>query len=208
VGGSLILPSGLSSDEREHLWKEYCALEARMHNDSRVSYAVIAALLAAGVTLLATSLAGFASVNIDPKRASSAEIVYPILSGILSWLSVKGAVVVQERFRDTGCVRQARAVQIEQQLKVYSFRLFHPWVRTNDDVPEGYFHTLGRITWAGKTWPQSQTEYFDHGQARHFDICTGVTFSRQLAGVNRTVHLLIVLAFAVTVLHAVLVWLA
>jgi hypothetical protein len=206
-GGSLILPPDLSSDERDHLWKEYSALEARMHNDSRVSYALMAALLAAGITLLATSLQGFASINLEPKGVSAVGITSPFLLGILSWLAVKVATIVQERFRDTGRIRQARAIQIEHQLKVYSFRLFHPWVRTSDDVPKGYFCTLGKITWPGKTWAQWENEYFNEGSDRHFEICTGASFSHQLNRVKWTVFSLVALAFGVTVLHAALLWL-
>ncbi len=201
---SSILPSNLSSREQEHLWKEYHALEARIQNDSRVAYTIVGVLVAAGFTLLGTSLAGFAALNSDISNPDVARMLDASVFGIAALLVIQAANIVLQRFTETGYVRQARAVQIECQLGIHSFRLFKPWVRSTTDVPDGYFDTLGIMTWQQSAWARTQSQYWDHGIQKHHEITAGTKFSQRMVQLRLAAVVILVAVVVFDIAHGII----
>jgi len=111
---------------------EYQALESRVQNDARVGYTVVAAMIAASFALMSAWLATFGD-KILADEFDLPEFLITFLLASASVVLLQTAISIQERFADAGKVRVARAVQIEEELKIYSFRLFPPWCEHPDD---------------------------------------------------------------------------
>ena len=124
-----MVPGGATPNQND--WPEYQALEARIQNDSRVAYAILAASLTSSLTL-----AGLLLVYVDPMQNPGGFLAI----AVLSFFILKFGMMIQNRFNDMARIRIARAMQLERRLRIHSFRLFPPWY----EFPDGdYFQILG-----------------------------------------------------------------
>ena len=124
--------------------EEYKILEKRMQNDSQVGYLLMTALLAIFPVAYTLSLNYIFKALSDHHYSASLSIAS--LAGFVSMLSLLLGMCVQLRFRDTGEIRRARAIQIERALGYSSFRLFKDTseIEEQDDV-SNFFLELGGI---------------------------------------------------------------
>ena len=174
-----------------------------MQNDSVIAFTVVAALLAASVTLLSASLAYFVSIGPTTNNTDLTKFLFAIIPGIAALLLIRAAITVHDRFRDTGMVRHARAVQIEQELRIHSFRLFSPWVQNLQDVPPGYFPILGQIAWnsEGKQGTLPPGGFDNYGRTKHLQVIYDVSFTRSLHKLKVTTYLLFGSGLAISLIR-------
>ncbi|MEW5747205.1 MAG: hypothetical protein AB1793_00245 [Candidatus Thermoplasmatota archaeon] len=145
-------------------WREYQALEARIQNDSRVAYAILAASLTSSL-----ALAGLLLVYIDPGQ----DLIRFLIIAALALFILKFGTVIQNRFNDTASIRIARAVQLERNLRIHSFRSFPPWY----EFPGGdYFKILGEYASNSRSdgTPSSDAYFTYLGQREYERIIRGL----------------------------------
>lgn len=133
--------------------EEHATLERRVHNDSRTGYTIFAACIGAFGILLsvfANAMGNMASSDsLDWSQLSVAAVVALAALGLL-WF---GKEVVM-RFNRTSRLRIARAVQVEEAVGIYSFRLFPPW----SVLPPRFILTLGEYILSAKSNGTSEHE--------------------------------------------------
>jgi hypothetical protein len=160
------------------MWEEYKALEARMHNDSRVIYGLVAAQLALAFGFLSAFFAYLDRIE-DASAIEVGQVLTALVLGASSILVMIITSFIQRRVNDTGNIRRARAVQLEFALGIHSFRLFPPW----KDLPPGYLHRLGEISrneaWNGN--PETYNQYCNAGDREYTNVCRRLTISTMLS---------------------------
>jgi len=135
-------------DREALLMEEYKALEARMQNDSRVGYNLMSALTAISSAIFTGTIALLSRVI--PNGLSPELLILILLGAVGSLFSLFMAKKIQLRFKDTGDIRMARAKDIEEELGLWSFRLFD-----NASIPP--YRTL-RMLFTSR-YPDIQTAY-------------------------------------------------
>ena len=131
------------ADEKDELEKrlaEYAALEASMHSGSSVSYSLLVGFFAAAFAFIAAVFTLLYQGNIN--------ILVATLLMLLPIMLLFFAKVILRRFEYMHGIRMARAVEIEEQLGFYSFRLLEPWKIAPTDE---YYRILGELA-RGERW--------------------------------------------------------
>jgi len=171
--GSQAAPKS-SPEERSDRWQEYRVLEARMQNDSRLVYGLIAAQYGLAFGFLSALFVYLGRIE-DLSRIGATQFLTAIALGVSSIFILVVSQMIQKRLNDTGNVRRARAVQLEYLLGIHSFRLFPPW----KDPPLGYLHRLGEIA-RSEAWnnnPETESQYYNAGDREYTRICKGSTIT-------------------------------
>jgi hypothetical protein len=125
-----------NKEQEDTMLVEYQALERRLQNDANVGYAFAGAMSVASLAVFSLLASRFAVDTISWKGV--------IITIIAAAVSIAGLVIsyrVLLRFRDAGDIRMARAVWIEEQRHMYSFRLFPPW----SEKPPDFRLKLGEL---------------------------------------------------------------
>lgn len=145
--------------ELEKRMVEYAALEARMQNDSSISYALFVGFAAASIAFLSGILSLYYDKRIDIL------VVLPLF--VVSFMLLIAGEAVRRRFDYAGQIRMARAVEIEEQYGFYSFRLLEPWKKPPNDE---YLRILGELA-SKKPWDgyfPTKNEFINRGR-HHFN---------------------------------------
>jgi hypothetical protein len=166
---------------------EYAALEARMHSDSSISYSIFVGFTVAALAFMASVFTLYYQGNIN------IFVTAPLMLVPILLLTI--AKVIRSRFDYTGHIRMARAVEIEQQLGFYSFRLFEPWRIAPTDE---YYRILGEL---------APPEYGRKGATSMAElICSGKKyFNNPPQRVSKTLRLMYRIVFSVIALYWLLV---
>jgi len=157
-----MVPGGLTPNPND--WPEYRALEARIQNDSRVAYAILAASLTSSFALV-----GLLLVYVDPAEDPTRFLAVAFLAFVI----LKVGSLIQNRFNDMASVRIARAMQLERRLGIHSFRLYPPWY----EFPGGdYFLILGERASGSRSdgTPPSDAYFTYLGQREYERIIHGM----------------------------------
>jgi hypothetical protein len=183
--------------DSEDKWHEYQALEARVLNDSKIAYGLVGVFTAGAITVLGIYLTYvLLRVGGDTFDRKVLIISYPL--GIASLTLLGTAFWLLKRFDETSSVRVARTVQVERDLKFYSFRLLPPW----EEIPpesEDFILTLGELVTRKNRRSAYANELLDAGKNRKELVRRGF-------GVTKRYGLFAVAMLVLWVLIGVLVW--
>jgi hypothetical protein len=144
---------------------EYNILEQRIQHDSRIAYTVVTSFLIASFALFGTSMtifidsSSFWESGVNASVPSLLNMSVPILLVILSIILIAISNYILTKFNETGDIRIARAIQIERNNNLYSFRLFPPW-REFPDPPQEFMITLGQQR-LRKKWDRTVAHLFE-----------------------------------------------
>ncbi len=152
---------------RQDLWEEYRVIEARLHNDSKINYAIVGSFLAGAFILFSAFVSTLISAA-ESDQTSLTKWALPITTGLFAVLLVYFGKRVFVRFNETGEIRRARAIHLERLLQIASFRLFPPWVEMD---PEDYLalgESFSHASWNGG--PQSRQSFEVRGIQEYWRI--------------------------------------
>jgi hypothetical protein len=141
---------GAIPSQEEIMLVEYGALERRIQNDSRVAYGLATALIAFATAILAAIAGLFLTRILDKTNV----FIIVFLLGNAAIIALYVGHCILKRFRETGDMRIARAIQIEDRLNIFSFRLFPPWNNLPNDYLWRFGETVSFLKWDGSNVDQ------------------------------------------------------
>lgn len=132
----------------QDLWEEYKVIEARLHSDSKVAYAILGSFLAGSFILISAFVSTLISAA-ESDETTLARWALPIVTGFFAAVLVYLGSRTFTRFNETGDVRRARAVNLEKQLQISSFRMFPPWVEVDLEDYLALGEISSKVSWNG-----------------------------------------------------------
>jgi len=139
-GTGSLTPPPQQQRNRQDMWEEYKVLEARLHSDSNVAYAILGSFLAGSFVLLSVAISTLIDAA-ESQTLSFASLAVATVTGLFASALVYLGIRIFTRFNETGDIRRSRAVRLEKDLQISSFRMFPPWVEVD---PADYL-ALGEI---------------------------------------------------------------
>ena len=133
---------------RLDLWEEYKVLEARLHSDSTISYAILGSFLAGSFVLFSVFVSTLLAAA-ELEKATISDWALPVITGFFAAILVYLGSRIFMRFNDTGEIRRSRAVHLEKVLGISSFRMFPPWVVVDPDDYLALGEIFSRVSWNG-----------------------------------------------------------
>jgi hypothetical protein len=177
------------------LMAEHDSLERRMQNDSRIYYGLITSLYGFAVALLSGYVYYLSKTNGDGLTLFRITASLAVVIASIAILALAG--MIQDRLNAVGDLRRARAVEIEKEIGIFSFRLFPPWT----EVPNGTRVALGEIAQELKLQNQADYERFlQEGERKYKEIMDRTRMSETI----RCIRILFWAIFFVVLVVAIL----
>jgi ABC-type glycerol-3-phosphate transport system permease component len=146
------------------------------------------AMIAASILSLVTALEIY-------ERDGSNSTLFSLYVIAISFIWLAGVII--KLFNDRSNLRIARAIQIEKNLRIYSFRLFPPY----QEFPKGYLSTLGRYLCNNQIVGTDDIElqYMDFGRKKYKEI----TEQRRVSQILRIVRNSTAIAIIISIIYII-----